>query len=93
MSTSFMSAQQIRDAVREKKIRIAYYALRTRNGKITTLSRRRYVYGENATEEDQAINGMIEEYFADSLEPDSLTFHIGPFARLEKVDDGPNECN
>lgn len=87
MSTSFMSAQQICDAVREGKIRIAYYALRTRDGQMTTLSRRRYVYGENATEEDQDINGMVEEYFADSLEPDSLTFHVGPFARLEKVDD------
>lgn len=71
------------DAVRTRAIRIAYYAIKDANGNTVRLGAKRFVKLP-ADAADDALDIAVRQYFLESLEPDSLTFHFGPYAAVER---------
>lgn len=80
----FLSASEIVELVRKEEIRIAFYAIKDGDGNIKQLPGRRYVKVDKVEGED-AMDASIREYFFASLEPDSLIFHIGPYATSDDI--------
>jgi deoxycytidine triphosphate deaminase len=79
---TFMSADQIIQAVKLGKIRIAYYALLNSQAKPKKLPQKRFVRIEPFEGEDE-YDIAIRAYFFNSLKADSIYFHIGPYAKVE----------
>lgn len=80
--SSFLSHPEIVQLVRSGELRIAYYSVRTDSGEIITLPERRFV----TLDEDQFTDDKdraIYAFFMNSLEPDSMRCHVGPYALVE----------
>lgn len=85
MSTC-MSRKEIIEAVADGRIKIAYYAIRT-NSKIENIGSKRLVKPWPANTDDD-LDKKVRAYFFESLEPDSLTIHVGPYAVVEYTKSG-----
>ncbi len=81
MKSGFLSASQIVNFVKSNDIRIAYYAVFDKAGKIISLPEKRFVNLKDQPRDD--IDRLIIDFFYESLEPDSLTFHVGLYAAVE----------
>lgn len=79
--SAFLSHDEIIAAIQTGKIKIAYYAIEA-GGQIETLATRRYVKPVPAANDDD-LDKKVREYFLQNLGPDSLAFHVGPFALVE----------
>lgn len=87
---SFMSYEEILEAIRKKEIRIAYFALPDEQGKGRKIPRKEpfehnkddyFVNLDPPSNDEYAI--ACGEYLKRSLKADSLYLHIGPYARVE----------
>jgi deoxycytidine triphosphate deaminase len=78
----FLSALEIVEALRVNAIRLAYYSVRRLDGTTLHLSERRYVTVDDSPADDE-IDRLVRATFFESLEPDSLAFHVGPYAAVE----------
>lgn len=80
----FLSATQIIAAVKEGSLRIAYYAIKKTDGSVVQIPEKRFVSLHPTPRKDE-VDELIRDYFLRSLEPDSLAFHVGPYAAVEVV--------
>jgi deoxycytidine triphosphate deaminase len=78
----FLSASQIVNLVKSSDIRIAYYAVSDEAGKTINLPEKRFVNLDGNSQGDDT-DRVIRDYFYRNLEPDSMIFHVGPYASVE----------
>ena len=83
MASTFLSSQEIVDAVDAGEIRIAYYAIEKDNA-IVTLPEIRFAKPK-PNDSDDDIDIHVRKEFFKSLEPDSFRFHMGPYAKVEEL--------
>lgn len=78
---SFLSAYEIVDAIINGELKIAYYFIPGKNGKLKKFSTKKFVKFP-ASADDDADDKLVREFFLESLQPDSITIHVGPYAKI-----------
>jgi deoxycytidine triphosphate deaminase len=79
---SFMSYEEILDAIKNGEIRIAYYAIKDSLDQTMKFDKEEFVdLAVSPTGNKKAIE--IAEYFKRSCKDDSVYFHVGPNAKIE----------
>ena len=81
--STFLSAKEIISAVDNGEIRIAYYSIRKPSGEIVHIGEKRFVHAETACQDE--LDKDIRKYFLGCIEPDSISFHVGPYASVETL--------
>lgn len=82
---SFLSAIEIIESIQTGDIKIAYYAIKNADGEIVRLPEKRFLKPVE-DENDDEYDRLARDFFIKSLQPDSLTIHIGPYVKVPKSD-------
>lgn len=80
---TFLSAKEIIEAVDGGELRIAYYSIKKPSGEIVHIGEKRFVLPEAKCVE--SLDKDIRKYFLTCVEPDSIAFHVGPYASVETL--------
>jgi deoxycytidine triphosphate deaminase len=86
MSTTFLSAAEIIEAIKNGEILLSYYSVPDPESEkgILSIKERRFLRIDELSDKDR-VDSQIIEYFYKSLEPDSMRLHVGPYAMIDVV--------
>jgi len=82
--SGILSAKEILDAIRSGEIRIAYYAIKNKNGAIQKPPPYCWLDLDEPTPLRES-NAAVLEFLKTHLKPDSLSFTLGPLVQLETL--------
>jgi deoxycytidine triphosphate deaminase len=81
---SFLSYQEILEAITNGRIRVAYYSVKDSQGKFVKLPEKQFVDLTFKPDENEYAP-IIRDYFYESCKADSVYFHVGPYAKVEII--------